>query len=101
MTQVRNTELPAVDMISSEVMEATLLRASDLLEEMAPPAAAALAVRGLVLEEAIEETDGDTDVLQIADVQMLAAALFHCVQVLEMIRAAAVEIPDETFPAAG
>lgn len=84
-------ELPAVDIITSDVMEATILRASELLEEIAPPAAAALAVRTFVLEEAINETGEDQDVLKIADVQMLAAALFHCVQVLEMIRAASAE----------
>lgn len=82
-------------------MEALILRASELLEEMSPPAAAALAARSFALEDVITETDGDTDVMQIADVQMLAAALFHCIQVLEMIRQAAVEIPQQGFPEAG
>lgn len=93
-------QLPPAPIISNDLMEAAVVRAAELLEEMAPASAAALITRGIQLDEVVQAT-GDEDVEVIAQFQMLAAALFHCVEVLEMIHAAAQDIPDDEFPATG
>lgn len=89
---------PPAGVISDEVMEAAVVRAAELLEEMAPPAAAALITRGIQIDEAVQQ---DEELAEMAQFQMLGAALFHCVEVLEMIRQASQQIPEEHFPQAG
>lgn len=82
-------DLPAAQVISNDVMEAAVVRTVELLEEMAPPSAAALTLRGIQINEAIEASGHDPDVEAIGQFQMLGAALYHCVEVLEMILATA------------
>ena len=93
MTDDTYADLPPAPFISNDVMEASIIRAAELLEEMAPPSAAALITRGIQIDEAVEASGGDPDVEAIAQYQMLGAALFHCVEVLEMIRAVSKQEP--------
>lgn len=87
-------ELPPVPVISNDTMEAAIVRAVELLEEMAPAAAAALITAGLSIDDVMQEYPDDDDVQALAQFQMLGHTLFQCVQVLEMIRAASQDVTE-------
>jgi hypothetical protein len=80
--------LPAAPMVSNDVMEAAIVRAAELLEEIAPPSAAVLTAFAIQVHEAVEAAGGDPDVETIAQFQMLGMALYSCVEALTMIREA-------------